>query len=98
MVRFFWRVLRAVGAILHAAKSASGEPMMTELELFEAALERSPADRAACLDEACAGNQPLRQRLDALLARHERAASFLEAPAPEILPSHLGRGAGGEGA
>jgi serine/threonine protein kinase len=54
---------------------------MTELELFEAALERSPADRAACLDEACAGNQPLRQRLDALLARHEKAASFLEAPA-----------------
>src|SRR5947207_4003664 len=57
---------------------------MTELELFEAALEHSPADRAACLDEACAGNQPLRQRLDALLARHEKAASFLEAPAAEL--------------
>src|SRR5262245_699668 len=57
---------------------------MTELELFEAALERSPADRAACLDEACAGNQPLRRRLDALLARHEKAASFLEAPAAEL--------------
>jgi serine/threonine protein kinase len=57
---------------------------MTELELFEAALERSPADRAACLDEACAGNQPLRQRLEALLARHEKAASFLEAPAAEL--------------
>jgi hypothetical protein len=57
------------------------EPIMTELELFEAALERSPTDRAACLDEACAGNQPLRQRLEALLARHEKAASFLEAPA-----------------
>src|SRR5437016_307257 len=57
---------------------------MTELELFEAALEHSPADWGACLDEACAGNQPLRQRLDALLARHEKAASFLEAPAAEL--------------
>src|SRR5262249_43441285 len=59
-------------------------PIMTELELFEAALERSPAERAACLDEACAGNQPLRQRLEALLARHEKAASFLESPAAEL--------------
>src|SRR6476659_10664614 len=57
---------------------------MTELELFEAALERSPIDRAPFLDEACAGNQPLHQRLEALLARHEKAGSFLEAPAPEF--------------
>jgi serine/threonine protein kinase len=57
---------------------------MTELELFEAALERSPTDRAPFLDEACAGNQPLHQRLEALLARHEKAASFLEAPAAEF--------------
>src|SRR5262249_44007680 len=41
-------------------------------------------ERAACLDEACAGNQPLRQRLEALLARHEKAASFLESPAAEL--------------
>ena len=46
---------------------------MTELELFEAALERSPTDRAPFLDEACAGNQPLHQRLEALLARPKEA-------------------------
>src|SRR5262245_21526709 len=57
---------------------------MTELELFEAALERSPADRAPFLNKACAGNKPLHQRLEALLARHDRAASFLEAPAVEL--------------
>src|SRR5262245_41327012 len=56
---------------------------MTELELFEAALERSPTDRAPFLDKACAGNKPLHQRLEALLARHDKAASFLEVPAPE---------------
>src|SRR5215471_18939078 len=59
-------------------------PIMTELELFEAALERSPTDQAPFLDEACAGNQPLRQRLEALLARHEKASSFLESPAAEL--------------
>jgi len=62
---------------------------MTELELFEAALERSPTDRAPFLDEACAGNQPLHRRLEALLARHEKAASFLEAPAVELRAAEL---------
>src|SRR5258708_5094409 len=57
---------------------------MTELELFEAALEQSATARGAFLDNACASNQPLRQRLQALLARHEKAASFLESPAAEL--------------
>src|SRR5581483_3522024 len=57
---------------------------MTELELFEAALERSSAGRAAFLNEACAGNQPLHQRLQALLAWQDKSASFLEAPAAEL--------------
>ncbi len=57
---------------------------MTELELFEAALERSPQERAAFLDQACAGDENLRKRLEALLARHEQAGSFLEATTPEV--------------
>src|SRR5262245_13646975 len=70
---------------------------MTELELFEAALERSSSGRAAFLDEACASNQALRRRLDDLFARHEKAASFLEAPAAELHPSRFGREASSEG-
>jgi len=48
---------------------------MTELELFEAALERSSQERPAFLDEACAGNPPLRQRLEALLPAALRVRS-----------------------
>jgi WD40 repeat protein/lipoprotein NlpI/tRNA A-37 threonylcarbamoyl transferase component Bud32 len=54
---------------------------MNELQLFEATLEQSPSERAAFLDEACAGDVPLRQRLEALLTRHEQAGRFLEATA-----------------
>ena len=46
---------------------------MTEREIFTAALSReNPAQRAAFLDEQCAGNPLLRQRIEALLA--ERSA------------------------
>jgi hypothetical protein len=51
---------------------------MTERELFEAALDQEPDDRAAFLDRACAGTPAIRKRLEALLARHEQAGSFLE--------------------
>src|SRR5690606_11000425 len=41
-----------------------------------------PADeRAARLDEACKGDEALRSRLSALLAAHEDAGAFLDAPA-----------------
>jgi serine/threonine protein kinase/tetratricopeptide (TPR) repeat protein len=50
-------------------------------ELFLAALEKDhAAERLAYLDEACGSDRDLRQRVDALLARHEAAGSFLEAP------------------
>src|SRR5262245_9841705 len=53
---------------------------MTERELFEAALELPPQNRAAFLDAACGGDAPQRQRLDALLSKHDQAGSFLEEP------------------
>jgi eukaryotic-like serine/threonine-protein kinase len=37
--------------------------------IFSAALELEPADRAAFLDEACAGNEQLRREVEALLAQ-----------------------------
>ena len=53
-------------------------------KLFHSALERGPAARAAFLDEACAGDEALRQRVEALLAAHEQAGSFIESPAMEV--------------
>jgi serine/threonine protein kinase len=54
---------------------------MTEETLFAVALEkRTRIERAAFLDEACAGDAALRRRVEALLKSHEHA-SFLKIPA-----------------
>ncbi len=51
-------------------------------DIFLAATERTPAERAAYLDEACAGDAALRQRVEALLRAHDEPGAFLsEAPA-----------------
>jgi serine/threonine protein kinase/tetratricopeptide (TPR) repeat protein len=55
---------------------------MTERDVFEAVLELPPEDRVAYLDGACGGDAALRQRLEVLLSKHDRAGSFLEWPAP----------------
>src|SRR5262245_8376432 len=54
---------------------------MTEETIFAAALERdSPAERAAYLEEACAGNAALRRRVEGLLKSHFHGGKFLETP------------------
>jgi Tol biopolymer transport system component len=53
--------------------------------LFEAALSRAPSERAAFLDEACAGDETLRQEVESLLAHDRDARGFLEAPALELV-------------
>ncbi len=53
-------------------------------EIFLAALDKgNPAERAAFLDEACAGDAELRQRVDALFVAHERADRLLDPPAAQ---------------
>src|SRR5262249_25457679 len=50
--------------------------------IFATALEQeTPAQRAAFLDEACAGDAALRGRLEALLQSHFGADDFLNKPA-----------------
>jgi WD40 repeat protein len=73
---------------------------MTEEMVFAAALERStPAERAAFLDEACAGDPALRARVEALLGSHAHGGSFLQTPAvqraAEELQGEQGAGATG---
>ena len=54
---------------------------MTERDVFEAALELPPEDRAAYLDGVCGSDVALRQRVEALLRQHDQAGGFLERPA-----------------
>jgi serine/threonine protein kinase/tetratricopeptide (TPR) repeat protein len=57
--------------------------------LFHSALHLEPARRAAFLDRACAGDQELRSRIEALLASHDEAGRFLESPALEVAAKDL---------
>jgi eukaryotic-like serine/threonine-protein kinase len=58
---------------------------MTERDVFEAALEQPPENRAAYLDGVCGADAARRQRVEALLSKHDRAGSFLENPAVPAL-------------
>src|SRR5438876_7385047 len=63
--------------------NATADPLgPKERALFVQALERKTVEeRAAFLDEACAGEPVLRRRLEALLKRSEQLDAFLEKPA-----------------
>ena len=52
--------------------------------LFDAALERAPAERASFLADACAGDDELRREVESLLEAHDRAGTFIESPAMEM--------------
>src|SRR5262252_6596837 len=51
-----------------------------EVNILNAALELSAAERREYLDKACAGEPELRRQVEALLAAHEQAEGFLESP------------------
>jgi serine/threonine protein kinase len=64
--------------------------------VFADVLDRPAAERPACLEQACAGDEALRRRVEQLLQAHERAGSFLETPAvgaTAALPTGAGLGA-----
>src|SRR5438067_4153551 len=78
---------------------------MSERDIFIAALEiENPAERGAYLDQACAGDADLLQRVEGLLGAHGRAGNFLDRPAAEQLaagvqpedPTQLGSRLAGE--
>jgi len=52
--------------------------------LYHAALERDSGQRAAFLDEACAGDESLRREVESLLACQTQAENFIAAPAVEV--------------
>src|SRR5499427_856853 len=56
------------------------EPPNPEVAILNAAVELDGSERAAYLNQACAGNARLRQQVEALLQAHEQAGAFLESP------------------
>src|SRR5690349_11731917 len=51
-----------------------------DVEIFTEATQLSGEQRIAFLEQACAGDEQLRRRIEALLRSNERAADFLETP------------------
>jgi eukaryotic-like serine/threonine-protein kinase len=53
-------------------------------ELFQAALERAPGERAQFLAAACGADEQLRAEVVSLLAAHEGEAALIDLSAPQI--------------
>jgi eukaryotic-like serine/threonine-protein kinase len=58
-------------------------------QILESALERSPADRSAFLNEACAGDPLLRSEVESLVSAHDQAGHSIEAIAAEAATEML---------
>jgi eukaryotic-like serine/threonine-protein kinase len=58
----------------------SGEQWQNVKEIFDAALRRTPEERAKFLAEICGGDDDLRREVESLLASFAEADSFLETP------------------
>jgi WD40 repeat protein len=64
---------------------------MNERSIFLEALDKEdPSQRSAFLDAACAGDQALRQRIEALMKSHAEAGNFLGKLAPQRVAEALG--------
>ncbi len=59
-------------------------PNHREESIFEAAVALDPPARAGYLSRECGQDRALRERVDSLLAAHDRAGAFLEKPAAGI--------------
>jgi len=58
-------------------------------DIYHRALEIEADQRAAFLDEACAGDEALRREVESLLALDQQAGSFIEAPALNVAAEML---------
>src|SRR6266576_648145 len=61
-------------------------------EIFYAALEQEPDQRAQFLETACEGDELLRGKVEALLASRQRVGSFIETSAAGIATRIIGNG------
>src|SRR6059036_1068357 len=61
-------------------------------EIFRAALDQKPDQISTFLETACDGDEVLRRKVEALLASHQRAASFIETSAVGLAASIIQNG------
>ncbi len=73
------------------------EPPNPEVAVFAAALELPVDQRAAYLDQACAGDDALRRRVEALLRVHDDAGNFFDKLASAAKPAAEGQMPGPSG-
>ena len=66
------------------------EPNRAKAIFLQAVDGVPPADRAAFVDRACAGDEALRRRVEALLHAHETDFSLFDRPAVEQFPAAAG--------
>ena len=57
--------------------------------IFDAAIDLPPEQRAAYVQEACASDVALRQRVEALIRAHDAAESFMDRPAAVPVPKTI---------
>src|SRR5262249_3420945 len=79
-----WIGVPANGGLLPAAFMSTDRWPEIE-ELFHAALKLEESQRATFLDQACQGDEGLRQEIESLLASDAQAADFIESPAAELM-------------
>src|SRR5213078_3931635 len=58
-------------------------------QIFQSALERNPAERAAFLNQACADDPALRSEVESLISSHDQAGDSIEAMAAEAATEML---------
>jgi eukaryotic-like serine/threonine-protein kinase len=58
-------------------------------EIFNAAVERRPNERAAFLERSCNGDEALRRKVELLLKYHDAAGDFIQSPAFQAAPELL---------
>src|SRR5438094_3678502 len=63
-------------------------------QLYHAARERDPRERAAFLSQACAGDERVRSEVGSLLAQDDGVKRFLETPALELARKMSGEDSG----
>ena len=49
--------------------------------VLQGALDRPPPERASFLDEACAGDEELKEEANSLITAYDEAGDFIEQPA-----------------
>src|SRR5215471_15779281 len=65
------------------------ERWQTCMEVFNAAVEQPPDERAAFLERSCDGNEALRRKIELLLKYHDTSGDFIKSPAFEAAPELL---------